>query len=260
VTRLGNVRPMTGVSFEHSDSSLPFGTGADDYDRLRFFPPAEAVSWLLRGDERHVLDLAAGTGQATGQLIPLGLTVVAVEPDPRMRAVFAARFPRNECLDGTAERIPLPDDSLDAVIVGSAWHWFDAPAALTEIARVLHDRGRLGVFATSVDTGVDWVRDMFTEVSLRAQQRGDDSARNVTLPSAAFPGVEETVFDTSQAMDAADVVAWFRTHSTYLKADEKTKMAMEDRAARVLHEVFPGERTVEVPVMTLCWRTERLPR
>jgi ubiquinone/menaquinone biosynthesis C-methylase UbiE len=44
-----------------------------------------------------------------------------------MRAVFAARFPRNEYLDGTAERIPLPDDSLDAVIVGSAWHWFDAP-------------------------------------------------------------------------------------------------------------------------------------
>jgi hypothetical protein len=52
--------------------------------------------------------------------------------------------------------------------VGSAWHWFDAPAALTEIARVLHGRSRLGVFATSVETSVDWVRDMFTEVSLRA--------------------------------------------------------------------------------------------
>jgi hypothetical protein len=101
---------------------------------------------------------------------------------------------------------------------------------------------------------------MFTEVSLRAQQRGADSARNVTLPSADFSGVEETIFSTSQAMDVADVVAWFRTHSTYLTADEKTKTAMEDRAARVLHEVFPSERTIEVPVMTLCWRTERLPR
>jgi SAM-dependent methyltransferase len=248
------------VSPEHTDSSLPFGNAAGDYDRLRFFPSAKAVSWLLRGDERHVLDLAAGTGQVTGQLIPLGLTVAAVEPDQRMRAVFAARFPRNECLDGSAERIPLPDDSLDAVIVGSAWHWFDAPAALTEIARVLHGRGRLGVFATSVDTRVDWVRDMFTEVSLRAQQRGDDSTRNVTLPSADFSGVDETMFSTSQTMDAADVVAWFRTHSTYLSADEETKTAMEDRAARVLREVFPGERRVEVPVMTLCWRTERLPR
>jgi ubiquinone/menaquinone biosynthesis C-methylase UbiE len=247
-------------AFKDSASPLPFGTAAGDYDRLRFLPPADAISWLLRGDERHVLDLAAGTGQVAGELLRLGLTVVAVEPDPRMRAVFAERFPRTECLDGTAERIPRPDDSLDAVIVGSAWHWFDAPAALTEIARVLHGRSRLGVFATSVDTGVDWVRDMFTDVSLRAQQRGDDSTRNVTLPSADFAEVEEAVFSKSQAMDVADVVAWFRTHSTYLKADQETKTAMENRAARVLHEVFPGERRVEIPVMTLCWRTERLPR
>jgi len=243
-----------------SASSLPFGSAASDYDRLRFLPPADAISWLLRGDERRALDLAAGTGQVTGELNRLGLTVVGVEPDPRMRAVFAERFPRTECLDGTAQRIPLPDDSLDAVIVGSAWHWFDPPAALTEIARVLHGRGRLGVFATSVDTRVGWVRDMFTDVSLRAQQRGDDSTRNVTLPSADFSGVGETIFSTSQAMDVADVVAWFRTHSTYLKADEETKTAMEDRAARVLQEVFPGQRSVEIPVMTLCWRTERLPR
>jgi ubiquinone/menaquinone biosynthesis C-methylase UbiE len=69
----------------------------------------------------NVLDLAAGTGQVNGQLIPRGLTVTAVEPDQRMRAVFATRFPGQECLDGTAERIPLPDDSLDAVVVGSAW-------------------------------------------------------------------------------------------------------------------------------------------
>jgi ubiquinone/menaquinone biosynthesis C-methylase UbiE len=118
---------VTNVSADRSDASLPFGTAADSYDRLRFFPSAQAVSWLLHGDERRVLDLAAGTGQVTGQLIPRGLSVVAVEPDQRMRAVFAARFPQNECLDGTAERIPLPDNSLDAVIVGSAWHWFDAP-------------------------------------------------------------------------------------------------------------------------------------
>jgi ubiquinone/menaquinone biosynthesis C-methylase UbiE len=240
--------------------TLPFGTAADSYDRLRFHPSAEAVHWLLRGDERRVLDLAAGTGQVTGQLVPLGLTVVAVEPDQRMRAVFGARFPGIECLDGTAERIPLPDDSLDAVVVGSAWHWFDAPAALTQIARVLHGHGRLGVFATSVDTRVGWVADMFTDVSLRAQQRGIDSTRNVTLPSADFAGLEETIFTASQAMDVADVVAWFRTHSTYQSADQATKTAMLDRAARVLHEVFPGGNTAEIPVLTLCWRAGRLSR
>jgi ubiquinone/menaquinone biosynthesis C-methylase UbiE len=106
---------VADISPAHSDGDLPFGAAADDYDRLRFLPSAEAVSWLLRGDERNVLDLAAGTGQVTSQVMPLGPAVVAVEPDQPMRAVYAARFPQNECLDGTAERIPLPDGSLDAV-------------------------------------------------------------------------------------------------------------------------------------------------
>jgi hypothetical protein len=61
-------------------------------------------------------------------------------------------------------------------------------------------------------------------------------------------------------MPVAGVEAWFRTHSAYLKADEEGKRAMEGRTARVLRENFPGAETVEIPVMTLCWRTERLPR
>jgi SAM-dependent methyltransferase len=251
---------VTDVSRDRRDSSLPFGTAAGDYDRFRFFPSGQAISWLLRGNERRALDLAAGTGQVTGQLLPRGLSAVAVEPDERMRAVFRTRFPETDCLEGSAERIPLPDDSLDAVVVGSAWHWFDAPAALAEISRVLHGGARLAVFATSADTRVGWVRDLFTDVSLRAQQRGIDSTQNVTLPSADFAPVEETIFGTSQAMPVAGVEAWFRTHSAYLKADEEGKRAMEGRTARVLRENFPGAETVEIPVMTLCWRTERLPR
>jgi SAM-dependent methyltransferase len=251
---------MPNGSAELDDSLLPFGNAADAYDRLRFIPPAESLSWLLRGDERRVLDLAAGTGQVTSQLVSLGLNVVAVEPDRRMRDVFAARFPQAECLDGTAERIPLPGDSLDAVIVGSAWHWFDAPAALTEIARVLHGHGRLGVLGTSANISVGWVRDMYMEDSLRSQKRGDDSLRNVELPSADFSRVIETDFESSRVMEAADVVAWFRTHSNYVKADAGTKAAIEDHAAHVLRETFPGERTIELPVITFCWRTERIPR
>jgi SAM-dependent methyltransferase len=251
---------MSHGSAELSNSSLPFGAAADTYDRLRFLPSDDVLSWLLKGTERRVLDLAAGTGQVTSQLVARGLSVVAVEPDRRMRDVFATRFPQAECLDGTAERIPLASDSLDAVIVGSAWHWFDAPAALAEIARVLHDHGRLGVFATSANTSVDWVRDMYMEGSLRSQQRGDDSHRNVELPSADFSRVTETSIESSRVMAADDVVAWFRTHSNYVEADAEMKSAIEDRAAQVLRERFPGERNIEVPVITPCWRAERLRR
>lgn len=99
---------------------------------MRLAPPAEAVSWLLASDERLVLDLAAGTGQLTRLLELIDVDVVAVEPDERMRGLLHDRSPRARVLDGVAEGIPLSDGSVDAVVVGSAWHWFEPAKALAE--------------------------------------------------------------------------------------------------------------------------------
>ena len=90
------------------------------------------------GRDAQVVDLAAGTGKLTRLLAGRFDRVVAVEPDERMRALLEV-----EAYGGTAERMPLPDGSADAVFVGDAFHWFDASAALAEIARVLRPRGGL---------------------------------------------------------------------------------------------------------------------
>ena len=126
-----------------------FGRVADDYDLGRPSYPPEALAWLateLRLDgHATVLDLAAGTGKLTAGLVPLVGRVIAVEPIAEMRRVLAARLPQVEAVAGTAEAIPLPDGAVDAVIVGAAFHWFDAEAALREIHRVLRAGGGLGL-------------------------------------------------------------------------------------------------------------------
>lgn len=96
-----------------------------------------AAALLGLGREAEVVDLAAGTGKLTRLLAERFERVVAVEPDERMRALI------DGAVAGTAEAIPLPDRSADAVFVGDAFHWFDAPVALAEIARVLRPRGGL---------------------------------------------------------------------------------------------------------------------
>jgi SAM-dependent methyltransferase len=119
-----------------------FGAAATDYERVRpEWPPAavdKAASLLDLRSEAEVVDLAAGTGKLTRLLAARFDRVVAVEPDERMRALLPS-----ESVAGTAERIPLPDSFADAVFVGDAFHWFDALAALAEIARVLRPRGGL---------------------------------------------------------------------------------------------------------------------
>ena len=136
---------------------LSFGSVAADYDRYRPAPPPQALDWLIPPDATAVLDLAAGTGAVTRLLIGRAARVVAVEPDDRMRSVLAARCPEAEVLEGRGEDIPLPDASVDAVVIASAWHWLDPERAVPEIARVLRPGGALGVIWVSRDSRVEWV-------------------------------------------------------------------------------------------------------
>jgi SAM-dependent methyltransferase len=139
-----------------------FGSGADAYESARPSYPPDAVAEIVRvcglGPGRRVLDLAAGTGKLTRLLVPTGAEVVAVEPVAAMREVLTAVVPGVEALDGTAEAVPLPDASVDAVTVAQAFHWFDPPVALAEIARVLRPGGTLVLVWNTRDRSVDWVQ------------------------------------------------------------------------------------------------------
>ncbi len=125
---------------------LSFGNVAETYDRVR---PPYSGALLDRAQQAlgldasaRVLDLAAGTGRLTRELEDRFADVVAVEPDERMRALHGS------ALAGSAEAIPLGGESVDAVFVGEAFHWFDTTAAIEELARVLRPRGGLAIVST----------------------------------------------------------------------------------------------------------------
>jgi ubiquinone/menaquinone biosynthesis C-methylase UbiE len=122
-----------------------FDSVAEQYERARPEYADEAVDWLVERlglmPGSRVLDLAAGTGKLTRQLVRRGLDVVAVEPGDEMRGVLERVVPEVEALAGAAEAIPLPDASVDAVTVGQAFHWFDRDAAIAEMRRVLRPGG-----------------------------------------------------------------------------------------------------------------------
>jgi SAM-dependent methyltransferase len=135
-----------------------FGAAAVAYAEHRPDYAPAAVRWALEAAPGpRVLDLGAGTGKLTGTLVALGADVVAVEPDLAMLAELRRALPAVRALPGSAEAIPLPDASIDAVLAGNALHWFDMAVAGPEIARVLAPRGTLAGLWNVMDNRVDWV-------------------------------------------------------------------------------------------------------
>lgn len=235
------------------DRSLSFGSQAAAYERGRPSYPPEAIDWLLPAGARDVLDLGAGTGKLTTRLVERGLDVVAVDPIAEMLEVLRSSLPDTPVLLGTAEEIPLADNSVDAVLVAQAWHWFDPHRAIPELARVLRPGGRLGLVWNTRDERLGWVRDLGRIIG-----RDDDPVRDkVTLPQP-FTGlqrhqVEWTNYLTPQAL--IDLVS-SRTYCITSPADVRTKTLDQVRELLATHPALADKAGLALPYVTVCVRAE----
>lgn len=148
----------------HEKAAKGFQTAGDAYERGRPEYPKEAIECLVEalGITRQsiVVDLGAGTGKFTKLLIPYGPKIIAVEPVEGMIRKFKALYPETEVMVGTAESIPLPDQSVDAIIAAQAAHWFKGELSLKEIHRVLKPNGKLGLIWNARDESLEWVAEM----------------------------------------------------------------------------------------------------
>ena len=214
---------------------LSFGRVAETYHSLR--PPyseplldrAQAVLELR--PSAHILDLAAGTGRLTHELAQRFARVVAVEPDDRMRALIAD----GDVLAGSAEAIPLGDDSVDAVFVGEAFHWFDAPAAIAEIARVLRPRGGLALVWTHwwetepelPERALELLREPWLRFAGERNPPWDDA-----FAKSPFEPLRSERFGDEMTVDPDTLLALYSTTSSLaaLPEDERTGLFAKVRA------------------------------
>ena len=239
------------------EHAVSFARAAGAYERGRPPYPAAAIDWLLPEGARRVLDLGAGTGKLTRLLAGRGLAVTAIEPLAEMREQLNRAVPGVQALAGTAEQIPLPGASVDAVLVAQAWHWVDLPAAVPEVARVLADGGWLGLLWNVRDEREDWVARL-GEITRRREGPHASSRRISESPAVGppFGPVErrDVTWVHHLTPDALMDLIASRSYVITLPASERAAMFAEVDDLLRTHPALAGAGEIALPYVTRCSR------
>ena len=243
------------------NSSTSFGTVADVYESARPQYPSDAVGWLLdpvleAGGRPRVADVGAGTGKLTRSIVAAGCDAVAVDPDPAMLDALRTAVPGVPAHVGTAESLPLERDSVDAVLLGQAWHWVDPVAASREIGRVLRPGGTLGLIWNIRDESQPWVRRLNSVVSRGgALAMFDDGPPPIASP---FGRLDEQRWTWTRTMNRSQLTDLVRSRSFYITATaDETNRIDRDLTALFDELGLEGSTTIELPYVTRAFRATR---
>lgn len=255
------------MSDVHVSADTGFGRGAESYSRGRPDYPAAALEWL-RSDlglmpGMTAVELGAGTGKFTRILARTGTKVVAVDPVGEMLSVLRRELRAVPAVRATAQKLPLPDASADAVICAQSFHWFATADALAEIRRVLLPGAPLGLIWNVRDQSVGWVAELtrIMEPFEGDAPRYDHGEWRRVFPAPGFGELRERTFPHAHIGPPDQVIVDRVASVSFIAAlDESSR-------ARVLEQVrdliartpeLAGRAEVTFPYVTRAyWATAR---
>jgi len=224
-----------------------------------------------------VVDLGAGTGALARLLTDRADSVIAVEPDERMRGVLLAEVPGVTVVEGRGESMPLADQTADAVVASSSWHWVDPVEGLREVARVLKPGGTLGVLWAGPDPESPFMvqaRTLLAGVGTE-HAAGEGAAETVRAMTTAsnpasyllqipgglpFTEPEYQAFHWDMALNADQLIGLLGTLSWVILMELDDREALFQLARRLLRDALGIDGDVMVDLAFRCdtYRTRRL--
>jgi SAM-dependent methyltransferase len=135
------------------NSTARFSDRVADYVRYRPSYPAALIETLQCASRLTpssvVADIGSGTGISANLFLQLGCKVYGVEPNREMRLAAEECFREEgkfQSIDATAEATTLAAGSIDLIVAGQAFHWFDPSPTRREWLRILKPTGQVALF------------------------------------------------------------------------------------------------------------------
>lgn len=125
-----------------------FSNRVENYIKFRPDYPSEIITFLtsagMLSKRSVVADIGSGTGISAELFLKNGNEVIGVEPNKEMREAaekLLSAHSNFKSVNAAAEATGLKDKSVDLIIAGQAFHWFDKEKSKEEFGRILKNDG-----------------------------------------------------------------------------------------------------------------------
>lgn len=214
----------------------------------------------MSGQRLEVLDLGAGTGLGTRTIATLGHSVTAVDTNNDMLSVL--RKVRGElshggvghitAANGSAESIPLKDESVDAITCLQAWHWMDTKRATFECDRVLRQDGMMAMGWHTWDRTNEWVNGL--AAIIEPDGPPDDQTRSVPREFAGRGIFERKDFAFNYELSVNQLVKL--ASSWAFVAQRSDQNAILAKICRLGEQLESSDGLVRFPHITAAFRLQ----
>ncbi|WP_151981228.1 class I SAM-dependent methyltransferase [Acinetobacter guerrae] len=252
----------------HHAAQQGFSQAAELYQQVRPDYPNEIVNWLkqeLQLDQSScVVDLGAGTGKFIPYLEQVTSEIIAVEPVQAMREQLSLAHPKVKTLDAYSTEIPLPPQSVDAVLCAQSFHWFANIETLNEIYQLLKIEGHLGLIWNQRDIEVDWVKalaDILQPLEQDTPRYHSGDWKKVFEHQFLFRLESVKVYSQVQKGTVEQVVSKRLLSTSFIAAmTEKQQLELKKQFEQVVYE-FTGKQPqdeIEFPYITYAYHFKKI--
>ena len=250
----------------------------DDYEARPGYPQQLFDILVKRGALRAgavVLEIGAGTGQATLPMLELGAEVTAVEPGAALARRLVERTAGRDLqvIVSTFEEASLPEAAFDLVASATAFHWIDPTVGSAKCARVVRDHGWLALWWTL--WGDPDRPDRFHDALLpvlqakapqlldpdggpRAYVRDLAARAECIEATGAFGPMSHEILNWEGEHDPIGLRRLFATFAGWLALPKHIQSELLSDVERLARDEFGG--TVRRPYQTVLYLASRLPR
>ena len=226
-------------------------TGKAQFYNSRPTYPDECINYLINkldlNSNSVIADIGAGTGILSKPFLDIGCSVYDVEPNEDMFFELKntlSQYQNAIFLKTSAERTDIPDYSCDAVVVGTAFHWFDKDKFHEECRRILKNNKYVAILRISNNSEADKELDKIRHYS---EQDLNDAK--------SFFGegyIDHTCFEYTQIFDEERFINHLLSSATAPLPNDENFEGYVNKCRGVFKKCFENE-LAELPFAVNCY-------